>query len=189
MPRPPLRGEERVWGGAVKHLLTMQIPSTIAKSTWYSSWVSQGTTAAFKHSQLGLHFSQFLRHQSPHADAPTALKLDTHFPLIPHNTFKQAKALPSHQTEREHLLPASLAPGSAATQTRNMRGKGAARALPGTCHVPDTCSEPEQHLARHPHLKPNPAPSGATSGLHGQGEQQLLDPAARAQKGVFQVHC
>lgn len=39
------------------------------------------------------------------------------------------------------------------------------------CHVPDTCSEPKQHLARHPHLKPNPAPSGATSSLTGPGEQ------------------
>lgn len=87
--------------------LTIQIPSRTTKSKWYSSWISQDTKAAFRHSQLGLHFSQFLRHQEPHADAPTALKLDTHFPLMPYNTVKQAKALPSHQTEGEHLLPAS----------------------------------------------------------------------------------
>lgn len=62
-PRPPLQEEQRVWGGVVKHLLTIQMPSRTTKSKWDSSWISQGTKPAFRDSQLGLHFSQFLRHQ------------------------------------------------------------------------------------------------------------------------------
>lgn len=42
--------------------LSMQIPGRTTKCKWYSSWISQGTTAAFRHSQFGLHFSKFLRH-------------------------------------------------------------------------------------------------------------------------------
>ena len=36
-------------GGVFKHLLTTQIPSRTTKSKWYSSWISQLTTAAFRH--------------------------------------------------------------------------------------------------------------------------------------------
>jgi len=99
------------------------------------------------------------------------------------------KVLLSHQAERELLLPAPHCPRACCNTERKDESKGTARAWPRIHHVPDTHSELNQRLARLPHHKLSPAPSGASRSWTGSGEQQLLDPCARAQKGGFQAHC